>query len=232
MVKRRSHRSPTTLCHKEGSALQSKKENNINRRFSRGRRVYFAPSSDVVQSQSAGPEGHFDFCSKTNSQTVADCEPFVHLNSRVASGRNSRYNRNMNKSCSHRRWKQLMLKRLRAKDNRILHILKSRPPPPTVGHSGTIELSDDERDHASGINKTIPDISTCWFDEGHEKDAEGINQPIDNSSPLLSHPPDHLQPTTANNGTFRSLDLFGSYLQNYKQSDFNISLFDENMLIS
>lgn len=47
----------------------------------------------------------------------------------------SKTNSNSHKksSSSHKRWKQLLFKRLRAKDSRILHFLQSRPPPPTVG---------------------------------------------------------------------------------------------------
>lgn len=63
------------------------------------------------------------------------------------SNSNSNSNSHKKSSSSHKRWKQLLFKRLRAKDSRILHFLQSRPPPPTVGpavHMMDVCANDEE----------------------------------------------------------------------------------------
>ena len=109
---------------------------------------------------------------------------------------------------------------------------------------GPYETRDNE--HAMDLDGAFPEPYNDWFnqierrpslcdeDSGIEVDAEETTKPVDKSSP--PQPPlqcstSVFSSTTGTGVSANSLDLFGSYLQDYKQSDYNRSLFDENMLL-
>jgi hypothetical protein len=147
------------------------------------------------------------------------------------------------KYSSNKRWKQFLFKRIRDKDTRVLHFLQSRPPPPTVGSSFLMDASDDETGaEAESVvdNTTVPHPYMHLFDqldcqlgdeEGFEVEAEDKNTPIDESPPPRCHAPNSHTISASATASASSLDLFGSYLHDYRQSDYTTDLFDENMLI-
>lgn len=140
-----------------------------------------------------------------------------------------------NKGRASQHWKHLLFRRLKAKDNKILRFLQTRPPPPTVGLSCLVDASGDNIGEA-----TIPEPYTHLFDQFESKDsnfpedasvemdADEEMQPGEKVSPPHITSPYVSMPLTR----ATSIDLFGSYWQDYQQSDYiNNNLFDENMLI-
>lgn len=203
----------------------SKRDNKAVKRSSphlQSRRVYFiSPQSNQNCALSVTEKA---LCEKNGSSCTN--ESMSPPSGGKASSRKGR---------SSQRWKNIILKRLRAKDNKILSFLQSRPPPPTVGLSCLVDTSGDNFGET-----TIPEPYTHLFDQfdnnnsslphdaGVEVDADEEMQPVENiSSPYTTSPHTSLPLSRST-----SIDLFGSYWQDYKQSDYvSNNLFDENMLI-
>lgn len=257
------------------------KRDNKQYKRNRSRRVFFAPCGQdntpsitfplppppfTVHPNSTPQEVRQYLNSAPASAPSASCSPtsttptIIRPQQKCMSAKR-KSNSQKKSSPSSKRWKDLLFRRLRARDNRILHYLQSRPPPPTVGHPYPTLHTDalpsaDNAAAATDDDMDIPEAYAHLFDqlgsrcnqdqvddsEGGEVQAEHSITAVDKSPPgtPLSQelPKDEAScytrhgPTITRNATVgsSSLDFFGSYLQDYQQSDYKNNLFDESVL--
>mmetsp|Transcript_19138 Transcript_19138/g.32035 ORF Transcript_19138/g.32035 Transcript_19138/m.32035 type:complete len:255 (+) Transcript_19138:52-816(+) len=248
---RRNSRSPTSAVSRDGQTPGvSKKDSKVVKKSAQSRRVYF--TTPVPDNISFPPNQHSVVlavdktpCSKSatrnhsNRSLVGSRD---HSSAEYGTGK-----LNSHKRTSSQRRKQLLFRRLRAKDSKILHYLKSRPPPPTVGSSCLMmDVNEDSDDCVDTMDELmIPEPFTQLFDQQYSQNltkyadasvdlsADGDVKAIEKLSPshCQTAPVDSSQQQQLLPGA-TSIDLFGSYWQDYNQSDYvNNTLFDENMLI-
>jgi hypothetical protein len=252
------HHHPSPLGHKHVPAAGGLSTHDSNKgsghRTVKGRRVFFAPLTLSPATSTKGNQACMPApasASASSATTIDDSHSSCCVAVTDTPQQHPSHQQGMTakkkthpqrKSSSNKRWKQFLFKRICDKDTRILHFLQSRPPPPTVGSSFLMDASDDETgaEAESDVdNTTVPHPYMHLFDqlgcqlgdeEGFEVEAEDKNTPIDESPPRCHAPNSHTisAGATANAG---SLDLFGSYLHDYRQSDYTTDLFDEHMLI-
>lgn len=215
MKSRKTSRSPIAGAGERGGKAPSGAglppigKHSISSKFPkkkpRSRRVFFALPEDKAGQDHVSlikpPLGYNEFVSPSASQEKKKSQ--VH------------------KKHVSNRWRQLLFKKHREKDSRILYFLQSRPPPPTVGPPRFLNLNEEDKINA--FNEKI--YAEVVSDESYIPLTDRVDGGKNAESEHSPESPDGISTS------FTHLDFFGSSLHDYQQSDYRNGIFNENMLM-